>query len=337
MRLGGFIFILLALFISVSASASKLNKQSKLKPDNIGITSQEGEDFLWKDGVSSYNSNDYSAAIYAFSRIVSRYPASANYLEANRLLGQAYFLNNQPEKALEPLKHFISIHDKNLPALKARLWLARSYLQLKKFREAYFTTLEILMHETPKTHDLETQQHAVLLQADALIGLNEDKRAKLLLEPLWKKLLTTLFPNAKLLELRLKLRDCARLPDGSSLDESQIQLQMVRRGECLLESTMIFFNIVQKANAPWTEDSLKLIERGYKDFYSVCIKPPVPNYLKGKEQKKRYQNELRLWLDGFCKDKLATTLEFVKDKSKVFPPNSRIFLQKLAKSLIGLK
>lgn len=318
--------VLVALVILASACASA--RFAALVPAahaddgsqiTAGPTSAQEAKILWQDGKSAYDHGMDEDAIPKLERFVARYPGYPAYLEARHVLAQAYLRQREPAKAKTELKAFIQAQGKSGAAVIARNELARADLELKLYSEALLTANETIKITTASGARTRLAE-ALTLRARAQLGLNQDKRATDSLVSAIQALPTPapaqLSGEARELKLELKLRHCDKFPSDEKLEEAQVRDQLGRRGSCLLDSLILFKNVLATEDASSCEDSQGRISQAYASYWEKCVHPPGPPAIRPKDrdarQLKTYFRELAVVLEEDCRQKIHQGQELIQ-------------------------
>jgi tetratricopeptide (TPR) repeat protein len=259
---------------------------------STGPVSEEEARVLREDGLDAYNHGRYRDALPLLRRYVDRYPGQPQYIEIKLALAGTFVALKQPREALAVLKGFADSLPRGDQQYGARLMAARAQLQAGQLQEALQST-QSLARETGLPPALQAAN--LLVQARALIALNEDARAEqslasaIALSPGGASALQ----GAAETGLDLKLRQCARLPGPPPLEEANARDQYARRGDCLLEGLLL----VLKEPSPALEGHWIAAWRNYRE---AVRKPPPPPRLVPRDrdarQKRTYARELALAL-----------------------------------------
>ena len=321
---------LLTLLIVNSVSTIHASaKEDQTLHSSIGPTSTEEAGVLWKKGNQAFEEKKYPEAVRSLERLIHRYPASAHFFEAHRLLGIAHLENHEPHLAIVPLKDFVEVERKSSAGLQTRLALGRALLDLKKFHETLLLAEELLVEKGTSN---EVSIAALLMKARALMGLNEDARATQSLDSAKVKLeaqkepslpLKPLKGQAAWLELKLKIRTCEKFPTKGSLTEEQIRNQLNRRGTCLSEASLLHLKTLEAGDLDWGRQSALELSSSFQDYTKACKNPSNPPPLarpekRTKTQLKQYRSELVQLLQKECaekREKAETLLLSKKEKS----------------------
>ncbi|MEK6706737.1 MAG: tetratricopeptide repeat protein [Bdellovibrionota bacterium] len=300
-----------------------LNGASALEPSSVGPAYPEEAGILWRDGKSAFGSSNFDLAIQKLTRLVDRYPGYDGYLEAHYLLGKSLAETHKHQKALEPLKYYIeaSIKAKKEHEIRmARICLARSLIELKKFSEAYLVTKEI----EKNSEDAEM----LLIRTQALLGLNHDERAERTLHSATTLLrgqkaateILHLRGEASWLELKLKVRNCERPLDTSikatlPAAEGLLLDNLAKRGTCLLETMTIFYRSFDIAKLKWIQSMERDLEGAFTRYAKTCWQHMKQQELLPafkKECVAKYGSALDLtmsWKKELSKSKISASLK----------------------------
>ena len=281
---------------------------------------------LRKGGKAAYLSGNYKEATSMLQRLVDRYPASPSYLEAQHELGLSYLRLGDAKKALKPLQIYIESSEV-VAAFNAKPELAEAYLRANHAQEALLTSTEILSRRK-STADLRLK--ALLLKSRSLLALHQDSRATQALEAFKREAKkdpefegSDLKAPAQAADFSLKARKCALFPSTGQLDEAQVQNQMSRKGDCLLEAALLYKELLWTGSLEWTEASSKELESSYSTYHRQCRNPPPPRETGKKPrtaaQLKSYAVELSEALSSDCVLRTQRTLELLKPNDKTEP------------------
>jgi tetratricopeptide (TPR) repeat protein len=286
---------------------------------SAGPTSAQEAKILWQDGKNAFDHGMDEDAIPKLERFVARYPGYPQYLEARHVLAQAYLRLHEPDKARPELKAFIQARGKSPSAVLARNELCRADLELKLYSEALLTADETVKLATA-SGDRAHQAEALTLRARAQIGLGQDARATDSLASALKALPTPapspLLGDARALELELKLRHCARFPSDGKLEEAQVRDQLGRRGACLMDSLLLFKNVLLAGDAASGDESEARVSQAYASYWENCLHPPTPPPIRPKDrdarQLKTYFRELAVVLEEDCRQKIRQGQDLIQ-------------------------
>jgi tetratricopeptide (TPR) repeat protein len=306
-------------------------RPTRTPPSARGPRSEAEEaPFLLRAGTEAFRAGDHARAARDLRRLIERYPSTPGALDARLLLGRAELERGQPAAAQGPLRDFIAAAGKSAAGLEARLDLGRALLALKRFNEAYLTSIELTGRES-LPWDVEVP--ALLLRGEALLGLEQDERALQAQASAEKVFLAQGRPSEagvstrieqgaasnaaserewlrqRLLSLRLRLvlRSCAKLPGAGLLTEEQALDQLRRRGECLVEAALIVRSALlpekgsvsargvaqeERVVLSELERSLEALRRSFGDYQAACLSPPQRPGKRTAAELRRYRSEL---------------------------------------------
>ena len=322
-------WLLIALTFSVPVWAADSGNSS-------GPTSDSEAKILWREGKADFEAKKFEEAARTLSRYVDRYPSYPGYLDAQLLLGMSYLSLKQPEKALKYLKYYTEALGNSTDSMRGRLPLGQSYLLLKKFNEAYLVSEELIRFTATKTFPPGFNLKALLLKTEALIGMNRDARANQALDAFRKELKKD--PDAEASDLRapfrfseltLKTRSCSKFPSQGPLDEAQIRSQLIRKGDCLLEASTIFMELIRTGDEDWVKPAIPLLGSSYQSYINNCTTPPNPPGKRTAQELASYKQELTMLLKKDGRAKMDRTLEILNTAPL---PNSMMELLKSAVS-----
>jgi tetratricopeptide (TPR) repeat protein len=280
-----------------------------------GPTSSQEADILWNDGQKAFDNGQYQDAINLLQRLVDRYPGHSGYLEAHRLLGRSLMMMGRYEEALDPLRAYVHATGTREEGLRTRLWVGEDYLKLSKPDEGYLAATEVEKSSKGKFEDIYARSQ--FLKARALIGLNQDARARRVLDSVESSPAvasdSVLQGYAARTRIELKLRECAKFPARSTMDEGQARDQFNRRALCLQESLTQFKTAAESRETETADEASEKIFRGYESYSAAIQHPPEPSKLtptdRTAQQKSAYLAELTARLDEDRKKALHETLK----------------------------
>ena len=286
--------------------------------NSSGPTSDSEAKILWTEGKADFEAKKFQDAARTLSRYIDRYPSYPGYLDAQLLLGMSYLSMKQPEKALKPLKYYAEALGNSTASMRGRLPLGQTYLQLKKFNEAYLVSEELLHYTTTKTSPPGFNLKALLLKTEALVGMNRDVRANQALDAFRKELKKD--PDAEASDLRapfrfseltLKTRSCSKFPSPGQLDEAQTRSQLIRKGDCLLEASTVFMELIRTGDEDWVKPAIPVLENSYHDYKKGCASPPNPPGKRTAQELASYKQELTMLLKKDCRAKMDRAIEIL--------------------------
>ncbi len=311
------IAFLLALVAATTAGASASTPRasrtkkgpSPLPQSATGPTSSAEAEILLRDGRAEYKAGRFEEATHLLKRYVDRYPSSPSFHEAQLMLGRSLLVQGKLRESIAPLQAYISAHEGSLQAQEVRLDIGHAQLGLKLFNEAYLSSIELLSAKQSDALPPKIEVSALLLRAQALLGLGRDDRALQAIENAQKKMgpinpdtpLAQAAPSASTAPtasgvptpsvpapqpdpfgalrmetewtaLRLKSRTCARLPSSGSLTEAQVLDQLSRRGDCLLEGITLTHEALHLPIAAGEETAVGGIQRETAESWAAYAK-----------------------------------------------------------------
>ena len=266
-------------------------------PTSLGPTSPEEAKLLWQDGQLSSRESRFQDTVNLLGRYVDRYPGAPGFLEAHFLLGKAYFELKRPQEALKVLQYYVNSKGMTLAAAEARVWEGRSYLELGKFHEALQVTLELQQAQLP----LEMNLWKLWIQARAWVNLGHESQASTAIEVAEHALSTTTPRQMRgqiyALKLQIKAMSCAHLQSSLPLDETQALSLMDRRGTCLLETSLIFHQVLKTEDALAATEAALQLKRAFEAYRIACHRAPppkpIPGHTRTPKEFKSYRAELR--------------------------------------------
>ncbi len=238
----------------------------------------------------------------------------------------------KPSQAIPILKNYLTATQNSPDSILGKIWIGQAYLDLRKFNEAFLISIEIdhLILESDPISDPLIQ--SLLIKAQALIGLDHPGQAIEVLEFAKNHLSNKNSPEIKgqtfLLQLKLKGKDCARLPSKDRLDEGQTRDQMDRRGLCLLEELLIYQKILGTQDPRSSERASAQITGDFDDYAKACSGPFHPPQKDNRansihrtaNELRRYQAELAGQLKQDCSKKGDSAVELLNSWKTRVPP-----------------
>ena len=337
--------------LAAPSRSKKTPRSSPLPQSATGPTSSAEAEILLRDGRKEFQAGHFEESTHLLKRYVDRYPSLPSFHEAQLMLGRSLLAQGKLRDSIAPLQAFISANEGTLAAQEARLDISRAQLGLKLFNEAYLSSIELLGSKQAEALPPRIEVAALLLRAQALLGLGRDDRSAQAVENARKKMgpvspetpapvappatsprpsgmptpsvpspqpdpFGALRMETEAVALRLKVRTCARLPSSGPLTEDQVLDQFGRRGDCLLEGITLVHEAFHLPIAHGEEAALAGIQRetseSWTAYAKACANPPA---LPGKAtatQKKQYRTELAdQLLKGFDR-KRAQAIEILK-------------------------
>ena len=146
---------------------------------SAGTSAPEAAPVLWEEGKAAFDRGRYRSSIFFLKRLVDRYPGAPGYLEAHRMLGNAYIELKRPDLGIAPLRHYAeALGIDSVAGLRAHLLYGRSLVNSKYFHEAELIADEVEKGTRPilnQERDEDTAlaaAEALLLKSEALFGLD---------------------------------------------------------------------------------------------------------------------------------------------------------------------
>lgn len=301
-------------------------------PTDLGPATAQEAELLWKEGKAAFEASDFQAATNRLQRFVDRYPAHGGYLQAHRLLGEAYLglaeqdrdagraaeAKARAKQALAPLRYFATGTRAAGEAAKGTILLGHAYLDTGKAREALLSAMEVEKQRLGGPGE-GLRIEALLLKALAQLALGRPADAELAMAAAEAKLGQLASPPAplvgetRLTRLRVKNDRCAALPSSARMEESQARDQLERRGTCVTEGMLLYKEVLKtgdtRAMDRATREALSAVE-GYR---RACLNPPDPPLRPRRTelQLRRYREELGQALARDCREKQRAALELV--------------------------
>lgn len=302
----------------------------------VGPASPAEAALLWKDGKEAHSRGKWQDAVNRLERLIARHPGAPGYLEAHRLLGEAYLGLDETAKALPVLKSYVEGTRSATDGARGRLLLGKALLSLERYDEAALLAREFEKKSLEKSMEKEPELRArgLILKARALTGLGRDEEAGRALDSLSRLKFEqpAVAAEASLARLDLKTRSCARLPgQGSgqgSMDELQARSQFDRRGTCLEEALLQFMELqrlqqaLPKSDQPhFAADAERRLIVAYDSYARGCLNPPSPpaagkpgpegSLRRSKLQLERYRTELVTLLKEDCARHFASGVDLL--------------------------
>jgi tetratricopeptide (TPR) repeat protein len=289
---------------------------------------------LWTEGQQDYQNGKFDSAVFELARLIEHYPSAPGFTEAHRLLGLSYLARHQAGKAIEPLQYYVQAAGKSPDGTRARAELAQAYLESHHFSEALEESRELLARADSEGQHSPLHAKARLIEAESWMGLNQDDKAAEALA-ISKKSLSSeadpLWSWARLVELQLKTRFCGRFPPPGELDEAQVRDQLSRRGDCLLESQLIFRELLRlkPGEEKRSLEGLDNLTSAYEAYHKACANPPRPPGKRSALELKRYRTELVDVLVPMCAEKLQKAGSMMKGWDHGLPKDSAAIEKRL--------
>ncbi len=319
--------------------------ETKTLHTSIGPTSQEEQEFLWKEGEQAFEKGDFKGALRPLERLIHRYTASPNHLKAHLLLGKSYLRTHMALQAISPLKFYVEATGRTEGGLRSRLLLSQAYLESGKTHQALLSAQEVLKTTRPPSQDIWPKDiwpkdiwiEGLLQKSLAQIKLGQDPQALLVLDLAKTKLieqegLNPLKGKASWIELLLKTRACARLANKNiPLQEGQVRDQLERRGICLTEALILFLGVLQSLETNLADSATQEILQSFKNYSQVCTHPPGPPGRRTPKQLKTYHLELQEILAKDCKLKHQKAFELLSSLKNQVPPAMQSHIETVLK------
>lgn len=275
---------------------------------------QADAEFLNRQGKEAFVAGDFEKAVFYLQRLVKKYPAAVGYADAHYFLGQALLKLEKAEKAEPNLKYFIEAAGTIPEAIDARLLLGDAYLNQKKNSEAFLLSKEI------ERFKLDPLHHArmLLLKARSLIALNRNDDAEATLRSAIKDLQqikpspSSILASAYFLKFQLKLAHCSLYAGRSPLSEAQTIAEMEQRGDCLLESLLIYRELLAHNHQREAKKASQEIVKEFSRYRSRCESPPDSPERLNAGQKSQYKLELSQRLMKTCSSKARRALSIFR-------------------------
>ena len=296
-------------------------------PAELGAAPREEAEILWTEAQSLMGSSRESEAIPRLKRLIARHPASAHHLEAHRALGLAYLQTGAAAQAVAPLRHFIDGSRKTTEIVQGKVLLGRAYLALRRYPELLLLGAEIEKTTAGlKPAEPALLSEGLLLKTKALHHLKRDGEALLTLDSATRSAAeavppapATLQGDLALTRLDIKLAECARLPSARKMAEEQVRSQMLRRGNCLLESLALHARVSTARDQASIDEADRAVVDAWLAYLKAAAHPPLPPPLRpvdrtGRELKK-YFDELAQALTREARQKLGEASHLIEDKA----------------------
>ncbi len=298
-------------------------------PTELGAAPSGDAEILWSEVQSLMGSPRESETIPLLKRLIARHPASAHYLEAHRALGLAYLNTGDAARAVAPLHYFIDASRKTTQSVQGKLLLGRAYLALRRYPEALLLGAEVEKTVTGlKSPEPLLLSEGLLLKSNALHHLQRDGEALLTLDSAARaaaqatssSVPAALTGDIALARLDIKLAECGRLPSARKLNEEQARRQMLRRGNCLLESLALHEQVATMRSQAALDKADRDVVNAWLAYLKSAAHPPLPPPLRpvdrtGRELKK-YFDELAQALTQEARRKLGEASRLIEDKAE---------------------
>jgi tetratricopeptide (TPR) repeat protein len=302
--------------------------------NSSGPATPEGAKLTWTEARDAYQQGHYADAIGPIERLLARYPGypdATAYLEARAWLGHSQLVLGAPSEAVAPLSAYIEGAGRANPPLtsQARIWLGDSYVELGHYQEALLTARELALKlEAAPDAALppEFEAQALQLKARALIGLGRMEEAARAVasaaSPSERSAKPPILGEQRLLETRIKARECGRLPSAPSLEEAETIDQLNRRGLCLEESIVLFERLITTGSEEHVQRGEEMVAGAFTDYTKACENPPAPVFRAKNHHassmhgtpaaRARYRTELIARLMPSCRAHAASASELLR-------------------------
>ena len=267
---------------------------------------------LWERATTDFEKTQYESAAHALRRLTARVPTHPQWLQAQKLLGEAELRLRNYKAAQEAFQTFLSnTKGRGEISDSVRTLLAETHLQASQPTEALLISEKMLSKSTlgQWKRPLESQIHKVR----ALLALGQIKRAQSTLEMALKRPLTqTQDPEwasdwLASLQIQLKSAQC----DGfvpriaqPTLDEAQVMDQVRRHGLCIEELQGLRSKKQPSSASIASVQALGAFEKTKLKFSQACQGPKDVSRAGGikrtAEEQEFYRRELRRKLSEIC-------------------------------------
>jgi hypothetical protein len=323
---------------------------------NAHLSANEPSDWdeqLWKSATSALADHRPAEAIAPLREIQKKFPGSRHFTESLEALGKAYLIQQQPKLALPALEQARRAWGNSPRSWPPGLLLIQALLDLQRSERAILQAIELQkqvaahLESTPQAR--VTFQDALLLEIEGRIRLNQDERAKALLNHPQlerKDLHPEQAARRNWLLLRLHARSCmaqSSLNPGKpaskgriwpwiskdkqpprALSESAAFEQLERIGLCAAEAVPLYRDGLWLP-APQTLARATQEMRGILEFWmDRCNLATSPISKMQPDELARYQAELTQEQRRRCRGRVKEILEALAKEQR--PP---ILLQEL--------
>ena len=321
----------------------------------VGPTSDAEATLLFDDSRALVAEKKFANAVPKLERLVDRYPGSAGFTEAHRLLAICYWKLGDSKRAIPPMRAFIDALGRSERAIQARLDLARILVEMNRIQETIATTQEIdavLKKASGLSRELTSQysQSSRLLRARAWIANNRIEDAERAMDSVADELQSTpqapSFIRSELIDLQLaiQLKACDRLSMNDqkpSLDEAQVKNLLERRSICLSEALPRYRDLLklndsdgESGAARFSQEGTMALKSSYSALLQACKNPPAPPpTLSGKprtaEQTRSYVAERQRILNTACTSEFSKHIELLNAFRPSVPEKNRALLDEV--------
>lgn len=290
---------------------------------------------LWESGNSAFQKAQFPSALFYLQRLVARYPSDPNHLGAYSLIGQAFLKTHEDEKAGEAFKYVIHATPEAPVSYEARIHLAESYLNLKKWKEASVVTTEIEGAKPKNPLPPEILLKSLLIRAKSAFAQDRTEQALRALDSLLTQTqvhtqleFSQIRSRALALQLEMNLLNCKLEPfawstyksQGGALDETKIRHHFNGKGLCLMENLNLLREIISLEDPATMESAASRFGQSFRAYLNPCFKPDL--WLQPKQPRKepqkmskefsRFTEELGQLLAKDCSKDSTTALQNIQ-------------------------
>jgi TolA-binding protein len=281
---------------------------------SAGPAFEDEAGILWGNALEAFQKDHFQDVVFYLQRLVARYPSHPNHLEAHYLLGQSYLNLHQNEKAGEILKYFIQAIPHSLTSYQARIFLAESYLNQKKWQEASLVATEIREAKIKLPQQVLLQ--GLLVRARSSFAQGRRKEAVQVLDSILSQTrnptpqqFILVRSQALSLQMEVQLARCDDPTDnfktqGGALDEERIRHHFKNRSFCLMEGLNLLRDIIQLEDQTSIEASSARYGQSFRTYLAQCLKPQLwlspKNSNKSAQEFARFSEELAQLLSKKC-------------------------------------
>ncbi len=311
------IIFLLAALLTITAPGVLA---SEPVPDqvSIGPHSEQEAALLLQEGNLAFKNGKFADSARLLRRLVARYPSHAGIARTRHTLALSLLAIGKPKEAIPYLQKVIEIWGSSADGMRARLPLARAYLQANDPRAALIAVLEI------RNAPVDIRSEALLLQSQAHLELRNNLKASRAVEEASLLLKDEQASEAEWIRLTLKHRECERLPSKGPLDEAQTLAQIERRGACLQEAILIATRVLTHSTDPgWLKKTKESLTSSVDRFLKACQNPPPPAEKRNRIELKKYRAELVFRLKSLCEKQVKNIIQILSSQESMLSEDRR--------------
>ena len=224
----------------------------------------------------------------------------------------------EPKKALKPLRKYIEAKNFSDDGLRARIFIARSYLDTQQPHAALLSMTEAQDQPDFSVRLPREYQESLLIKAQAQLKLRQMSRVPLTLAAFQATLSgaktdDVLLAEAFFLRNEVALHECSAISEKKSSDEGMIRQQVKNHGKCWIQALTQYYESLKHPEEPWALKSRLSIEKGFAHWRSRCTHPKLapPKTAKGDEAT-RFRQELLAILAIDCAETRTEAQDLIK-------------------------